>query len=147
MQKVRPSGSSAKLPEVGLSADTLQILSRLLTVLGISPEPVESRPVPATLSSQEAKVLVDALLDRLYRRVPLAANRDKGIEAEHCPFSGLNRGQFYELFDRVEDGEPVIKSVSLRHEGEAHGARFYNVGSVLRYLDGLAVEQARKATG
>jgi hypothetical protein len=83
------------------------------------------------LSGQDADVLIEALLKRTYRRMPRPANKEKGIAAEDCPFTGLNRGQLYELLNRSENGE--IKTVSMRQEGETRAARLYNVGSVLDY--------------
>jgi hypothetical protein len=40
------------------------------------------------------------------------------------------------------DGKPPIKSITLKQQHEAHGARFYYVGGVLAYLDRLAEKQA-----
>ena len=79
---------------------------------------------------------------RTYRRMPRPANKEKGIPAEECPFTGLNRGQLYELLNRPEKDE--ITTVSMRQEGETRAARLYNVGSVLSYLDRLAEEQKQE---
>jgi hypothetical protein len=131
---------------IGPTVEQLEMLSRLAAVLGIAVTPARSKTeVPSTISASDAGVLADALLDRMTRRVPQAADTKKGIEAEVCPYTGLNRGQFYELFNLVENGEPVIESMSFKQEGEAHGARFYNVGSVVRYMKRLAEQQAGKA--
>jgi len=90
-----------------------------------------------------AAEVVDALLQRMYRRMPRSGTKDS--PAEHCPFTGLNRSALYELFSlRDEDGNPVIKTISMREADEKHGARFYSVGSVLNYLDRLAAEQSRE---
>lgn len=92
----------------------------------------------------EAALIIEAALDRVYRRLPHAANTKKNIPPERCPWTGLTRNQFYEIFELRENGRPLIKSVSFREDDEAHGARLYNVGSVLRYLDRLAEQQALK---
>lgn len=92
------------------------------------PTPVFSSP----LRREDADVLLDALLDKVYRRVPLKA--PPGGKGEQCPFSGLNRNQFYELFLLEEDGKPVIKNFTLAEPDEKTGARFYCVGSVLKHL-------------
>ncbi len=68
---------------------------------------------------EEATLLVEAALNRSYRRVPRAANAKKNIPPERCPWTGLTRNQFYELFKQRENGQPLIKNVSLREEGES----------------------------
>ncbi len=83
------------------------------------------------------------MLNETYRRVPKGADKKSKRPAETCPSTGLNRNQFYELFDLRENGRPVIKNFSLKQKGEKSGARFYSVGSVLDYLDRLAEMQAQ----
>jgi hypothetical protein len=102
-----------------------------------------SDPITRTgsLTKQDASLFINALLDRIYHRVP--APTQKKQSGQHCPFTGLNRGQFYELFKLRQNGKSVIRSVSLREDGETRGARFYNVGDSLRYMDRRAEEQGR----
>jgi hypothetical protein len=93
-------------------------------------------------TKQEAEIFVDALLNRIYRQVPAPPSKKKERPGASCPFTGFKRGQFYELFQLTENGKPVVRSPSLRKKGEKRGARFYNVGDALRYMDRLAAEQA-----
>jgi hypothetical protein len=105
----------------------------LFQVLGSAP----GEPPQTAVSADE---LIQALLDRLVRRMPKSGTKDQ--PGEVCPYTGLNRSALYELMRKRENGRPVIRTVTLRGENEAHGARFYYVGSVLRYLDRLADKQA-----
>ncbi|HEV3272881.1 MAG TPA: hypothetical protein VGZ93_11935 [Candidatus Methylacidiphilales bacterium] len=130
-----------------LNAATLMKVAEVMQVLCSTNAPV-GFPMPAPpvsngpLVAASAAEIVDAMLQRLYRRMPKAGTKDS--PAEHCPFSGINRSGLYELLKlRNEDGSPVIRTVSFREEGEKHGARYYSVGSVLDHLDQLAAEQAR----
>jgi hypothetical protein len=107
------------------------------------PAAEESSKFPAGyITKQDVDLIVDAVLDRMYRRVPAPAA--KGSAGGQCPFTGLNRGQFYELFKLRKNGKSVIRSVSLREDGETRGARFYHVGDSLRQMDRLAAEQAEE---
>ena len=138
-----------------LSAEQIASLSRFAAVLQAA-MPAASPPVPQqngagpdgpalgrTLTHEEAALLTRAMLNETYRRVPKGADTELNRPAEVCPHTGLNRNQFYELFDLRENGRPVIKNFSLKQKGEKSGARFYSVGSVLDYLDRLAEIQAQ----
>jgi hypothetical protein len=141
--EVSSSSDSPQSPAISLAADQLLLLSRLVAALSPPTPTVSPSSTVVGLSGQDADVLIEALLKRTYRRMPRPANKEKGIAAEDCPFTGLNRGQLYELLNRSENGE--IKTVSMRQEGETRAARLYNVGSVLEYLDRLAEEQKQEA--
>ena len=77
----------------------------------------------------EAEQLIDAYLSRTIQRVP--------IKNEKCPFSGMKRGQLYELFKLQKNGKPVVRNISLREKGEKHGARYYKAIDAVRYLENL----------
>jgi hypothetical protein len=131
-----------------LSAEQIASLSRFSAALQAAtpgPAPVEAVPstTARTLSNEEAAVLNRANLNDTFRRVPLGASKKLNRPAEVCPHTGLNRNQFYELFDLRENGRPVIKNISLKKNGEKNGARIYNVGSVVEYLHRLAEIQAQ----
>ena len=128
-------------PAVMAVMNLLQVLGNSSAPTGLPMPPNSAGNSPAMTVS--AAQLVDALLERLYRRVPKPGT--KTTPAETCPFSDLNRSALYELFNlRNENGSPVIKTASLREEHEKRGARYYSVGSVLNYLDQLAAQQARE---
>jgi hypothetical protein len=131
-----------------MNAAALMKLAEVMQVLCGTAAPA-GFPMPAPAANSGAAVaasaaeIVDAILQRLYRRMPKAGT--KNSPAEHCPYSGMNRSAIYEILNlRNEDGSPVIKTVTSREENEKHGARYYSVGSVLNYLDKLAAEQARE---
>jgi len=94
------------------------------------------------MDAQWAQHVVDALIKRLYRRVPKSGNKKLGRSPEFCPFSGLNHSQIYQGMEEHADGRPPIRSVSLKEPDEASAARFYSVQSALEYMDYLAHLQA-----
>jgi hypothetical protein len=88
----------------------------------------------APLTAHEADLIVDAIFRRTFRRIP--------APQEECPFTGLNRGQFYKIFKLRSDGKPVIRHGSpTRKEGQKHGACHYNLGDALRYMERVAEQQ------
>jgi hypothetical protein len=93
----------------------------------------------APLTAHEADLIVDAIFRRTFRRIP--------APQEECPFTGLNRGQFYELFKLRAEGKPVIRTASpLREKDQKHGARHYNLGDAMRYMKQLAEQQDRETS-
>jgi hypothetical protein len=119
-------------------AELLQALGQQSTTL-FGPQVLPAEDVHAVREQLSAQEITDALLDRLIRRMPKGGRGDQ--PGEVCPYTGLNRSALYELINKRENGKPAIRSVTLREAGEKHGARFYYVGSVLRYLDQLAERQ------
>jgi hypothetical protein len=128
-------------PKVRASGNVLTKVAELLQVLDLGSVPSQPH-APVT-----AEELVAALLKRIYRRLPKGADTEKELDAEVCPFSGLNRSTLYELFKlKHKDKTPVIKTVSLKRDKKAaHGVRLYSVGSVLEYLDQRAEKEALDA--
>ena len=97
------------------------------------------------VGAQDAAALVRAEHDEMFRRIPLGADKKLNRAAEHCPHSGLNRNQVYDLLKLRENGRYVIERALLEKKGKSRGVVMYNVGSVLRYLKRLAKEQAVEA--
>ncbi len=114
-------------------------LLRLVENLRSAGPQAERKTEEVEASAEWAQQLVDALLNRIVRRMPRAGT--KTTPAEQCPFTGLNRGQLYELLRPGKDGKTPIRTITLKQEGEASGARLYYVGSVLEHLNRLAEVQ------
>jgi hypothetical protein len=131
-KSLRPGTGDLPTPE------NLEKLTAVLELLGLSPKTLE-KPSPSIEDANWADLLVGAQLKHLIRRIPLPANKNR--PAEHCPYTGLNRGQFYEAIKPRRDGRPYIRTISMKEEGERHGARFYYVRSALDYMKFLANEQ------
>lgn len=73
------------------------------------------------------------LKSRLRRRYP---NRwMKAPKRGYCPTTGLTRTALYRLGRRGK-----IKTASIREPGASRGNRLYHLGSILAYLDQVAVE-------
>ena len=138
----QPSGNFS-LEEIRVLAQSAAAFSSVFKAK--LPAVQENSGLPAGhVTKQDVDLIVDAILDRMYRRVPAPAA--KGGAGVHCPFTGLNRGQLYELFKLRKNRKPVIRSVSLRENGETRGARFYHVGDSLRHMDQLADEQVQETS-
>ncbi len=130
-------GISPGYPSYDQIAAIAAIVGGLSSVFAAkAPPPTAAQLAVPSLTKRDAELILDATFDRIYRRVPAPTKKNR--PGEQCPFTGLNRGQFYELFKLREKGKPLIRNVSLREQGEKHGARFYHVGDALRYLDRLA---------
>jgi hypothetical protein len=144
MGGVKARSLSRNSPPPPSAPESLQAATELLRLVenlrGVGPQ-TEHEPQEVEASEEWAQQIVDALLNRIVRRMPRAGT--KSTPAEHCPFTGLNRGQLYELLRLGKVGKTPIRTVTLKQEGEASGARFYYVGSVLEHLDRLAKEQER----
>lgn len=59
---------------------------------------------------------------------------------KRCEFCGLGHSRLYQLLDGP--AKPFVRVASLRQPGKKRGTRLFHVGDLLRYLDGLAVDQA-----
>lgn len=58
-----------------------------------------------------------------------------------CPISGLKHAQLYQQLLRGEAARHV-RTVILRTPGATRGKLLFHVGDMLRWLDGLAAQQA-----
>ncbi len=138
--KLAPQAPGQLIPYL---AEFQQLASVLQALKGLGSASEAAKDENPRISDAEwAQLVVDALVKRLHRRVPLPASTKLSRPAEHCPFTGLNHSQIYEGMEPHQDGRPRIKSVSLAEPGEASGARFYSVQSALEYMDYLAERQA-----
>lgn len=124
------NGHQIPNPETtSLEADRVQALSKIQDALTALTQPSNATQAAAFIRPSEctpeewAQHLVDAFLDRLVTRFP-----KPGMQ---CPFTGLNRNQLYE---HAAGKSPVIQMLSLKEKGERCGARFFFVGSAIRYL-------------
>lgn len=130
----RVSSPTPVVSPSGISVETtiklLELLhgaSRVDTLQGSSETSQKCDP------AEWAQLLVDAQLERVISRYPKPGKQ--------CPWTGLNRNQIYELSQKIVDGRPCIETISLKEPGSRSGARFFLVGSALRYLRHVAAEQ------
>jgi hypothetical protein len=137
----QPKQEPALTPELAEIKQILEVMQMLKGLGKSAQSPAPSAEIRE--GADWAVQVVDALLKRVIRRVPKGGSKTRA--PEHCPYTGLNRSQIYELMKRRKHGRPLIKTVALREPDETQGARFYYVGSVLDYLNELAEAQASQS--
>jgi hypothetical protein len=60
-----------------------------------------------------------------------------------CPHTGLRHAHLAKLLKPGGLAAGHVRVIALRIPGARHGKTLYHVGDMLRWLDGLAAEQAR----
>lgn len=61
---------------------------------------------------------------------------------QSCQFTGLKHAKLYNLLGADGLARSHVRVVNLRTPGAKRGQTLFNVGDMLRFLDGLAKEQA-----
>lgn len=78
---------------------------------------------------------------RVYEDEARYPNRYSAVPANgrKCEFCGLGHSRLYQLLNGP--ARHHVRVASLRGPGKTRGTRLFHVGDLLRYLDGLAVDQ------
>jgi hypothetical protein len=60
---------------------------------------------------------------------------------QSCPHTGLKHAHLYKLLGNKGAAREFVRVVNLRDPKARHGKTLFHVGDMLRFLDGLALEQ------